>query len=213
MTVQRIENAIRRPPPDHRDRPPGQAGRRLRPRPVRRHVVLAAVTVSPNSLHPPVLPAHGRVPREDLRRGQDSRRVPQARRPALGQGDPGGPAHRPLDPAALPRGLQERSPGLRHGALGRPGERRRRARRAGRVGRAQPVAGPVERADRRGARRPGRGQLDSQPDLPAARVLRPSTSSSAAPPTRSSWSRAARSRCPRPRSWRRSRWRRRASRS
>ena len=99
------------------------------PRAVRRHGGARGGDRLPQHLHPPVLPAHRRVPREDLRRGQDPGRVPQARGPAVRQGDPGRPAHRPLDPAALPRGLQERSPGLRHRALGRPGERRRRARR------------------------------------------------------------------------------------
>ena len=36
---------------------------------------------------------------------------------------------------------------------------------------AEPVDGPVERPARRGAGGPGRGQLDPQPDLPAARIL------------------------------------------
>jgi hypothetical protein len=51
--------------------------------------------------------------REDLRRGQDPRRLLQARRPSVGKGNPGFPSDRPSDPPPVRQGLQERSPGRR----------------------------------------------------------------------------------------------------
>ena len=50
-----------------------------------------------------LLPADGRLPGEDLRRGQDPRRLLQARRPAEREGDPDLAPDRPPDPPALPR--------------------------------------------------------------------------------------------------------------
>ena len=148
MTAQRIETQFAGRPLIVGDRSTGQAGRGLRGGTVRRHDGAGRGDRLPQHLHPPVLPPHRRVSREDLRRGQDPRRVPQARGPALGQGDPRQPPDRPLDPAAVPRGVQERGAGLRDGPLRRPGERRRRPRRGGGLDRAQPLSGPLERAAR-----------------------------------------------------------------
>ena len=176
--------------------------------------VLAAVTVSPNRLHSAVLPPDRRVSREDLRRGQDPGRVPQARGPAVSDKEIlAGAGDRPVDPAALPRGLQERGPGLRHRALRRPGERCRRARRRGRLGGAERLVGAVERSDRGGAGGPGGRQLDPQSDLPAARILDPRRDGERQRRFDRDGRRRRAARSPRPRCSRRSRWRRRASRS
>ena len=111
-------------------------------------MVLAAVTVSPNISTLPFFPltveyrektyAAGKIPGGFLKReGRPSDKEILAE-----------PADRPLDPAAVPGRVQERGAGLRHRAVGRPGERCRRAGRRGRLGRAEPLAGAVERAAR-----------------------------------------------------------------
>ena len=56
--------------------------------PLRRHDGAGRRHRIPQHLHPPVLPPHRRVPREDLRRRQDPGRLPQARGPALRRRDP-----------------------------------------------------------------------------------------------------------------------------
>ena len=89
--------------PEHRDRPPRQAGQRRRGRPDRRHDDPGRHRGRPRPRGPRLLPADGRLPREGLRRGQVPRRLHQARGAADHQGDPDLAAHRPADPAAVPR--------------------------------------------------------------------------------------------------------------
>ncbi len=153
-------------------------------------VVLGAVTVSPNISTLPFFPAHRRISREAIRRGEDPGRVAEARRAPLRRRDPLRAGDRPVDPAALPRGVQERGAGLRHRPLRRPGERRRRARRLGGLGGAGALRDPVERAAGRGAGGQDRGQVGPQSDLPAAGVLGPRHHRERFAPTRSRWSRA-----------------------
>ena len=68
-----------------------------------------------------ILPAHGRLRREDLCGRQDSRRLLQARRQALGEGNAHLAPDRPSDPAAVPRRLLQRDPGRRDGDVGQSG--------------------------------------------------------------------------------------------
>ncbi len=120
-------------------------------------MVLAAVTVSdtqsPLAFFPLTVEykektyAAGKIPGGFIKReGRPQRR-----------GDPLGAHHRPLDPPALSRRLQERSPGLHLRDLGRPAERRRRAGPPRRVGRAQRVEDSV-----RAARSPASASAASQ---------------------------------------------------
>ena len=84
--------------------------------------LLVAVTVSPNISSLPFFPltveyrdkhyAAGKIPGGFLKREGSSHR----------RRDPLVPPDRPVDPAALPGGIQERGPGLRHRDVGRPGE-------------------------------------------------------------------------------------------
>ena len=76
--------------------------------------------------------------------------------------------HRSADPAAVPVGLALRDADHRAGAVGRHGERHRRARDHRRLGGARALGDPVREDDRRRARRPGR--------RPVRRSTRPSSS-------------------------------------
>ena len=71
------------------------------------------------------LPADVRLSRARGRRGQVSRRIPQARRPPDHQGDSHRPAHGPAHPAAVPRVVPRRNPDPELRAGLRQAERRR----------------------------------------------------------------------------------------
>ncbi len=88
-------------------------------------MTLVATVAAPGPRRARLLPAHRRLPREGLRRGQVPRRLHQARRAADHQGDPHLAADRPADPAALPRVVSRRGPDPGRADLGRPPERRR----------------------------------------------------------------------------------------
>ena len=86
-----------------RDRPARQAGQRRGRGPPGRHDDPGGHRGRPRARGARLLPAHGRLPREGLLRGQVPRRVHQAGRAAHHQGNPHLPADRPPDPPALPR--------------------------------------------------------------------------------------------------------------
>ena len=66
-------------------------------------VLVTAVARQDGEGRPGLLPADRRLPGKDLRRGQDPRRLLQARRAAVGEGDADLAPHRPPDPAAVSR--------------------------------------------------------------------------------------------------------------
>ena len=112
-----------------------------------------------------------RLPREHLRRGQDPRRLLQARGPAEREGDPDLAHDRPAAAAALPRGLRLRDPGHRPAALGRHGERLRHAGHHRRLHRAR--ASPTSRSRARWARcasATGTASASSTPPRPSCRT-------------------------------------------
>ena len=112
--------------PHDRDGALRAPGRRFRDGAVRRHDgALRCLERHPPRRHR-LLPADDRLPREDVRRRQDPRRLPEARERSEPQGDPDLPHDRPADPPAVARGLHRGGPGpdVRH--LLRPGERARR---------------------------------------------------------------------------------------
>ena len=134
-------------------------------------MVLAAVTVSANVSTLPFFPLTVEYREKTYAAGKIPGRLPQARRPALGQGDPGGRlidrSIRPLFPEGFKNEVQVFVTVL-------SADQENDADVLGVVAASSALsalADPVERPARRRARRPGGGQLDPQPDLPAARVL------------------------------------------
>ena len=110
-------------------------------------MVLATVVAQQEAKREPgLLPAPGGVPREVRLGGKDSRRVLQARSPAVRKGSPLLPPDRPADPPDVPGVVPVRNAGHRHRLLVRPGTRRRRARRRGRLRGADDLRHPVRRA-------------------------------------------------------------------
>ena len=135
-------------------------------------MVLAAVTVSDNVSSLPFFPLTVEYKEGPTPRARSPAVSSSARAPA-GRGDPLGADHRPVHPAAVSGGIQERGPGLHLRDLGRPGERRRCARRSSPTSVAINASKiPFGRSDRRRARRRVRGQVGAQPDVPATRVHR-----------------------------------------
>ena len=110
-----------------------------------------------------LLPADRRLHREDLRRRQDPRQLLQARRPPERAGDADLAPDRPPDPPAVPRRLLQRSPGRHPRAEPEPrgAGRHRRADRHQR--RAGDLRHPVQRPDRRRARRLHQRRVRAQP--------------------------------------------------
>ena len=99
----------RRARDDLRDREAGQAGRRRRRRPLRRHDgARDRRRADGGARRRRLLPAHGRRRGAHVRRREDPRRLLQARRTAHRARDPDRADDRPPDPAALAEGLQER---------------------------------------------------------------------------------------------------------
>ena len=122
-------------------------------------MTLVATVAAPGREGLDFFPLHGRLPREGLRRGQVPRRLHQARGAADDQGNPHLAAHRPADPAALPRVLPRRGPDPGRTDLGRPPERRRRPLDDRRLGLAD--AGPGRRSSARSAPS-GSARVDGQ---------------------------------------------------
>ena len=108
-------NRVGRPPArsgNRQDRPPG---RRRRSRDLRRDRRTRHRRFDEGAeARPRLLPADRQLPGKDLCRRQDPRRLFQARRPSEREGNAGFPPHRPPDPPALRRWLQERHAGRRH---------------------------------------------------------------------------------------------------
>src|ERR1051325_6385846 len=133
----------------------GQARGRLRRRAARRHDRAGGIECREDrEAGARFRAADLRLPRAHVRRGQDPRRLLQARGPPHGEGDAVEPADRPSDPSAAPQAVDVRDPG--HGdrrVLG-PGARCRRAGADRRFHVADAVRHSVPRARRRGARGP-----------------------------------------------------------
>ena len=111
-----------------------------------------------------LFPTHRELPGKDLRRGQDPRRIFQARGPSDRKGDAHLSPHRPSDPAAVRRRLPQRDADRRHRALPRHGERSRHRRHDRDLGRAHAVRHSFPRPDQRHARRLHRRQIRAEPD-------------------------------------------------
>ena len=132
-------------------------------------VLVTAVARQERQGRPGLLPADGRLPGKDLRRGQDPRRLLQARRPAVGEGDADLAPHRPPDPAALSGRLLQRGAGHRDGHVGRSGDRSGHPGDDRRVGGADAGRRSVQRPDRRRARRLRRRPVRAESDQDRAR--------------------------------------------
>ncbi len=146
-------------------RPPRQAGRRSGPRLERRDASTRDRRRSYGGAgRDRLLPAHRRHRGEDVRRGQDPRRLLQARGQGVRARDPQRTHGRPADPAALAQGIPQRGADHRHGAVGRLRRRARRARDQRRLRRADAVAAALPGPGRSRPRRPHRGRADAQPD-------------------------------------------------
>ena len=128
-------------------------------------VVLVTVVARTGSQgRPGLLSADRRLPGKDVRRRQDSRRLLQARRASVGEGDADLPPHRPPDPSALSRRLLQRSAGDRDRHVGGSGDRSRHPGDDRRVGRADALRRSVQRPDRRRARRLPRRPVRAESD-------------------------------------------------
>jgi small subunit ribosomal protein S15 len=115
---------------------------------------------------PRLLPAHRRLRGEDVRRGQDPRRLLQARGPPERGRDPHLPPRRPPDAPDVRRRAAQRDPDPHHRAVGRPGAHPRRPRDQRRVDGDDAGRHPVRRPRRRPAHGDGpRRQLEAVPDL------------------------------------------------
>ena len=153
------------PPPQARDRAHRPPGRRRRARHLwrdqrARHRRRRQGREARHRL----LPADRELPGEDLRRGQDPRRLFQARGTSDREGDAHLAADRPADQAAVRARLQERDASHRHRALARHGERSGHRGDGRGLGRAHAVRRSVPRTDRRRPRRLYRGQICAEPD-------------------------------------------------
>ena len=136
-------------------------------------MTLVATVAGPGPRGARLLPAHGRLPREGLLRGQIPRRVHQAGRAAHHQGNPHLPADRSPDPPALPRHVPRRGPDPGRPDLGRPQERRRRPLDRGGLGLAAAGPRPLLRPDRGHPAGPDRRGIRPLPDGRGARQERP----------------------------------------
>ena len=134
-------------------------------------VLVTAVARKTAEGRPGLLSADGRLSGKDLRRGQDPRRLLQARRAPVGKGDADLASHRPSDPAAVPGWLLQRSPGHRDRDVGRSGNRSRHSRDDRRLGGADALRRAVQRPDRRRARRLHRRPVRAEPDQDRAHDL------------------------------------------
>ena len=151
---------------DHlRDGQAGQAGRRRRRRPLRRHDG-AGDGAGPDggARRRGLLPAHRRRRGADVRRREDPGRLLQARGTPHRAGDPDRAHDRPPDPAALAEGLPQRGAGDLHRALGRPRHAARHPLHQRRLGGADDLAAAVHRAGRRRPHRDDRRPARHQPD-------------------------------------------------
>ena len=101
------------------------------------------------------------------------------------QGDPHLPPDRPPDPAALPRGIQQRDPDLRDRALRGQGERARRPHDERLVRGDAPRPDAVQGTDRGGPRRARRRRVRRRSRAPSSSTRPTWTSSSRARATRS----------------------------
>ena len=103
--------------------------------------------------------------------GTHPRRLLQARRPSVREGDPHLPPDRPAAAPALPGRLLQRSPGHRDGAVDQPGDRFRHPGDDRRLGGGDALRHSVRRPHRRGARGLPRRRVRPQPDQDRARDL------------------------------------------
>ena len=147
---------------NRRDRPPGRRRRHGQPRRHRRPRHGAGR--QERARRPGLLSADRRLPGKDLRRGQDPRRLLQARRAPVGKGNADVAPHRPADPSAVPRRLLQRSAGDRDGDVGGSGSRSRHRRDDRRLGGAGAFRPAVRRPDRRRARRLCRRPVRAESD-------------------------------------------------
>ena len=184
--IRRKYHRLGRPQADPGNRPHRPPGRRRGPRHLRRDHGPGHRRVRQGAqARPRFLPADRQLPGKDLRRRQDPRRLLQARRPSVREGDPGLPPDRPPDPPAVRQGLQARDPGRRHRALPRPGERSRHRRHGRRLRRPDPLGRALHGPDRRRPRRLHQRRVRAEPDA-RRRCQGPASStwSSPAPRTR-----------------------------
>ena len=144
-------------------------------------VLVTCVAAKTAKARPGLLPADRRLPGEDLRRGQDPRRLLQARRPSVGEGDPDLAPDRPSAAAALPGRLLQRRADRRDRDVGRSGNRSRHSGDDRRLRGGRALRHSVRGPDRRRARRLRRRPVRAQPDQDRARDVASSTSSSPAP--------------------------------
>ena len=100
-----------------------------------------------------LLSADRQLPGKDLCRRQDPGRLFQARRPSERKGNAGFPPHRPPDPSALRRWLQERHAGRRHRHAARSRERSGHRRNRRHLGGADAVGHSLHGSGRRRPRR------------------------------------------------------------
>ena len=165
MAVERRDRGDRRLADLVRDGQAGQAGQRSGRRPLGGHRGAGdgggRAGAAPGG---GLLPPDGRLRGAHVRRGQDPRRLHQARGRARATSHPDRAPDRPADPAALPQGLPQRRPDRR--------DRRCRSTRRTtptswhhrRLGGADDLGHPVPRPGRRGAGRPDRRRVRDQPD-------------------------------------------------
>ena len=129
--------------------------------------------------------ADGRLPRIHLRVGPHPRRLLQARRQAGRKGSADEPLHRPADPAAVPGRLALRDADHRARAVGRSGERHRRAGDHRRLGRARAL-----RDSRSRRRSPASASASSTASTSSTRPsssARRASSISSSPAARTAW--------------------------
>ena len=163
-------------------------------------IVLVTATSDRGATGPRLLPAHLRVLREDVRRGQDPRRLLQARGAPARLRDPDLPPHGPARSGrSSPRASRRTRRSSRRSCrptsenptdvLALTGAQRRAAHLRHPLGRPGRAASASRRVD---------GEFVVVPDLRAEREGRTSIWSWPSPRTPSSWSKAAPTRPPRP---------------
>ncbi len=152
---------------NRRDRPPGRRRRAGEPRRLRRARHVRGRQVG--QARPGLLSDDRRLPGEDLRRGQDPRRLLQARRPSVGEGNPHLPPDRPAAAPAVPGRLLQRSADRRHRDVGGPRDRSGHPGDDRRLRRRRAFRHPAGHADRRRARRLRQRPVRAQSDEDRAR--------------------------------------------